>query len=416
MNIYFLKFLLLLSLVLTWSCEDNKEKYNGSPVGKAEFVPIVAVLKTNETSALPGQEIEYTVDLPASFRSVVTDSVAVETTSFSPSGSIRRSKLIFKPGVASETGKILIAGGTEIFENQIEMKVTAIFLYKPLLGKQFTASSNVINLSSGNSVVPSENSKKMRIGISWENKTVENFLKCNITRVNSVIITFKGLVPNATNKYPINFKGVNNVTAGVNIDAVYNSNLTQSASDFAAVCNSNSILNAAGITCTSSGSSVYVNYGNVRPVVTCPPLSPTAANSFKPFGATRFQIVEMPNDGNFPAYFDFFNSEIITRTGAPLEEAKNNLFNPGEYLVSMGAVVTSIIPRPLETVGADIRFKIVLRLPTGEVKVFPGVFRNPQISAGTNVPVSYDFTPIFKFKKTGLGDNAVFSDFQMLSL
>ena len=382
--------------MLLVSCTNTDEKYNGSPVGKLEFENVNAVISTDAVFALPGQEIEYKVTLPNEFRFVVTDSVAVETTSFSPSGNVRKSKLIFLPGQNTATAKILIGGGTEIFDNQIKIKVTSILPYKLVLGKQFTATSNTIDINSGNSLVPSENPKKMKIGISWENKTKKNFLLCNIIKSGFTSITFKGKGPNVL-KVKIN---------GVDYPISFDTDFAKSAINFSTLCNSTPALNAAGLTFENFGSSININFIGIRPTISFSGGNSSISNP-DPFSATKFESVDMPSDNSYPAYMDFFNSEIINKSGKALPEAQNNLFNPGNYLITMGATAATAF----ETVGANIKFRIVVRLPNGDVKIFPGTLINPQPTA-----INYSgFTPIFKFKKAGLGDNCVYDSFQILS-
>jgi hypothetical protein len=84
------------------SCDDDDDKFTGSPVGVLPFETVTATVST-DTFALPGQEINFTATLPESFRAVVMDTVTVQATIYSMGGGVRNASVDILPGSNSGT-------------------------------------------------------------------------------------------------------------------------------------------------------------------------------------------------------------------------------------------------------------------------------------------------------------------------
>lgn len=380
-----LKFLFICVILFSvLNCENDNVKFNGSPEGKLLFETITGTISTAELYVLPGQEVKYIATLPASFRSLVPEEVTVEATSYSISGGIRTSKLVIPAGQLSATGSIVIGGGAEIFDTKVQIKLTAINLSKSVLGKQFILNSNVLDIDSGSSSIPTENSKRMRIFVSWENKFKPNVMKCVFARVGSTAITFKNAVAGSTNV------GI----ANVNYAAVFNTDLPTTALNFVTTHGGKPALIAAGIMLQNVGNSVIIRYPAAAPII-------TVSGSNTAFSCTKFDKVDMAgaDNSNNPRVMDFYVSEIIQKNGKSLQEAQNNCFNEGKYSINFQANSATA----LEPGITNLKYRIAIRFPDGTVKIFNGIYNNISFAAGPK--------EICTFEKNGFGQNAVYSNF-----
>lgn len=395
MKKYFKLYALFFLSLLIVNCENDNVRYNGSPEGRLTFEEVTATISTLETYVLPGQEVEYTATLPASFRSIVNDEVTVEASAFSIGGGVRTSKLVIPVGALSAVGKIVIGGGAEIFDNQIKIKLTAINLSVPVIGKQFTLNSNVLNIDSGSSTIPASNPKRMRVFVSWENKFIPNTMKCTFGRIGSTAVTFKNAVAGTTQVK------INNV----NYNATFDTDLPTTALNFVNSYSNSPVLNAAGITLTNLGNSVIISYelAPTNPVIIVNGSSQTA------FGSSKFDRVDMLgiSSENNPRSMEFYVSEIIQKTGKSLQEGQNNCFNPGKYFIKFGPNSVN----SLEPGIVDMKYRIAIRFPDSTVKIFTGIYNNISYTLPPINNPDINLKTICTFSKTGLGDNSVYSNF-----
>ncbi len=170
------------SLFIFISCEPKEERFTGSPEGKLVFENVTAIVSTTNTFALQTQEIDFTATLPQGFRSLVSGKVTIEATTTTISGSVRKASVDVLPGQNSATGKIVVGGGGGTFDSIYTLKLTAINLENPVLGKQYTLDSNVLTIGFGGSTrIPDEDSKTLLVRIVWENKVTPNQLNCYVT-------------------------------------------------------------------------------------------------------------------------------------------------------------------------------------------------------------------------------------------
>ncbi|WP_309642595.1 hypothetical protein [Flavobacterium sp.] len=174
------------------SCENDDDKFTGSPVGNLDIETITGTVSTDATFALPGQVINFTATLPQEFRNIVTDTVTVQASIFTPGGGLRNASVDILPGSNTGTGEISIAGGDGTFDLTFDLKLTAINLKKVVPGKHYLLNSNTVTVASGNSGVPSENDKRLKVLVDWENKTTVNKLSVRMERVGLTNVTLSG--------------------------------------------------------------------------------------------------------------------------------------------------------------------------------------------------------------------------------
>jgi hypothetical protein len=377
---------ILFSLFTFLSCENDGERFNGSPVGKVPFENVTAVVSTNAVFALEGQQIDFTVVLPSSFRASYQGEVTVEASIFSIAGVVRTAKVIIPAGLSTMSGKISIAGDGGVFDSTVKLKLTAINLTNPVLGKQYTIDSNTIELQSGSSTVAAENTKRARFLVTWENVALPNGVRCVFSRVGSTAVTFKNPLAGTTSVR------INNVP----YIATFNTNLQTTASNFVASYSGNPVLNASGITLEASNSSVIIKYSaSIIP----PTVVVTSNNTL--FSADRYSTSNMPADIliNNQRRMDVYVSEIVPKNGKPLVESLESVWVPGKYQITLGASSAS----SLEPGITNLKYRISIRLPDNSVKIFSGVYTNISFLAGPKLICTFD--------KVGYGDTSTFENF-----
>lgn len=194
----------MLGAAILVSCEDDDNKFTGSPVGVMPIETLTGTVSTDVDFVLPGQTIDFTATLPAGFRDIVKDTVTVEASTFTTGGGVRRASVDILPGDESATGEIVVGGGGGTFDLSCDLKLTAINLKKVVPGKHYLMTSNTVTINSGNSSVPAENDSRLQIRISWENKTNPNNLRPKIVRTTGVETFFpNGIEPRIQKSYPI---------------------------------------------------------------------------------------------------------------------------------------------------------------------------------------------------------------------
>lgn len=174
------------------ACENDDEKFSGSPVGTNNIVTLQAQLDTDVTFALTNQEIDFTITLPQKF----ADTVNVEVTTISDSGRRVRESVEIRPDSLVKKGKIRAAGGA-IFETNFKMYISGISLQTPEpFGTHYLMTSDVKTILTGNSVIPDQDLNRLKIKLVWENAAPENLLELWIGRPTLADIeqnTFEGL-------------------------------------------------------------------------------------------------------------------------------------------------------------------------------------------------------------------------------
>jgi hypothetical protein len=181
-NLKAILFMSLLAAAFT-SCEEDDEKFSGSPVGNNNIETLHAVLDTGDDLtdvdfALTDQEIDFKVTLPHTF----SDTVNVEVTTISDSGRRVRESIEIKPDSIFKRGKIRAAGGA-IFDTNFKMYVSGIALQTPEpFGTHYLMDSNEITIGTGSSVIPDQDLNRLKIKIVWPNVSASNSLQLVIGR------------------------------------------------------------------------------------------------------------------------------------------------------------------------------------------------------------------------------------------
>lgn len=177
-------------LALFASCEKGSI-YTGSPVDNTnlQIVTLVGDISTPVASALTDQKIPFSFDLKRTF----ADTVRVEATTLSNGGRRRKAFVEVLPGQQVGTGEILAAGG-DIFNSTFSLALTAIELYTVEPGKHYLMASNVVNINTGNTSIPTDDSSRMQIKLAWPNaSSTTNRLKLIIDRPGAVADAVPGL-------------------------------------------------------------------------------------------------------------------------------------------------------------------------------------------------------------------------------
>lgn len=175
-----LKKIFLLSLVAAFavSCQDDDDRYNGSPdSGRLNIVTLEGTISTTAQSALTDQEIDWTVELPRTF----SDTVLVEATAISNSGRRFRSSLIVEPNSNTATGEILAPGGA-IFDTTFKLYLSGIALQEVEQGTHFLIKSDTLNIPTGNSGIPVQATDRIKVRLVWENASTTNSLQLTVDR------------------------------------------------------------------------------------------------------------------------------------------------------------------------------------------------------------------------------------------
>jgi hypothetical protein len=191
----------ILLMVTFYSCDNSNEKFSGSPVDNLTIETIEGIVSTDVENnfALPGQEINFTVTLPDSFRAKVHDSVTVEATTLTVTGSKRTASLILGEDQLTATGKILV-GGSSVFDSSFKLYLSAIHVNNNDSGVHYLLNSNTIDLLSSNSSVPDLFDDRLQVKIAWENNSKKNTVRCYVKNSSNQQYTI------ANGDYPKDFK------------------------------------------------------------------------------------------------------------------------------------------------------------------------------------------------------------------
>lgn len=371
--------------VLLTSCSNDDDKFTGSPVGNLQFETITGQISVDADFALPGQEINFTATIPDEFRALVTDTVTVQATAYSMGGSIRNASVDILPGETSGTDKIIVPGGGGTFDLNFNVKLTAIALKKTVAGKHYLITSNTVNVASGSSGVPTTNDKRLKLSVDWENKTIVNKLRVRVERVGLTTMTIRGTQGSGNIKvgsttYPINF----------------NTDLATTAATFVND-NLSTFQTAHGITLSSVGSDIQFAYTSVTPPVITITAVGTGTNGIR---GDIYSDVIAAAAGDWPKSY-FFAANKLGSTSEGVASATGvspYAYTPGVYKVKIGVNTNS----DLATSPLDLKYRLVLRYPNGDVKIYSGVYNNLSASSG--------YKPVLTITKTGLGDSSSYTD------
>ncbi len=369
--------------VLLISCDNDDDKFSGSPVGNQSIETINGTISTDAEFALPGQEINFTATIPAEFRALVTDTVTVQATAYSMGGSIRNASVDILPGETSATEKITVPGGGGTFDLAFDLKLTAIALKKTVPGKHFLLTSNTVNIASGNSGVPSTNDKRLKLSIDWENKTSINRLRVKVERVKLTTITLRGTqgsgnIKIGTTTYPINFS----------------SDLETTAANFVSAQVS-AISANHGIDVTSVGSDIqFKYYTDTPPVIT---IASVGSNGVR---GDVYGEVNVGPVTDWPKSYFFSASKLGTTSEGTATPTANSsyAYTPGEYRIKIGVNSDA----DLASAPLDLKYRLVLRYPNGDIKIYNGVYNNLSGTSG--------YKSVLTVTKTGLGDQTTYTD------
>lgn len=387
-NFKILLFAVLLGVFFT-SCDDDDDKFAGTPVGVMPIETVTATLSTDATFALPGQEINFTATLPASFRAVVKDTVTVQCTIYTMGGGVRNASVDILPGQDSGTEKISVPGGGGTFDLNFDMKLTAINLKKVVPGKHFLLTSNTINIPSGNSVVPTTNDKRLKISIDWEEISTPRKVRVKVERVGLTTVTLTtGTGGSGTLR--IN---------GTPFTVPFSTDLATTAANF--VTAQSAALAAIGVTVTSVGTDLYLAYSGVSPLVT---FTNGGVRALVYGEAYVGSVTDNPKTYFLSASKLGTTSEGISTSSVPVTVPQPIFtpspyaYNPGTYVFKIGVVRADDMEAPV----VDLKYRIVVRFPNGDLKVYNGVYNALSVASG--------FKTVLSVTKTGLGDSTTYSD------
>jgi hypothetical protein len=389
MKNYINTFFYLSILILFFSCVPDNEKFNGTPEdNNLSIETVIGSISTPVTFALPGQLVDFTVTLPQDFVSKVNTKLTVEAVTTTTGMSIRKGYVTLNPGQNSGSGKILVGGGGGTFSMPVSLKLNAVSLETAFPGKQFLLTSEKVIVDSGDTSVPDDSDNKFQIKVAWESTSSGNPMTCSISRDNSTALTLKG-----NNWTSVKYIKI----SGTDYPIVFNTDLNTTAFNFKNL--QGPIIQAdKGIEVKSSGKALLFNFGvaGIQEILMSP-FSATVPPPPSPFGVFF-------SGGNFitgtnlkSKSYQILNSQLTSTSSSETVETG---FNEGTYIVS-------IIPSGvIEATTTNLRYRIIVKLPSGLVNIYNGVFNNI-----TSTSPKKD---IFKFTKTGLGQNADYGNFLQL--
>ena len=379
----FLQFLILLFVLSSCTKED---KYEGTPISnKQDIETINGTIVSNTMFALPGQFIDFTATLPVEFINIVNQDINIEVQTSTLGGSLRRSSVKVLKGQNIVTGKVLVGGGDGTFYMPVKLKLNAVKLTTEITGKHFLLTSDSVTINSGVTSVPVDDDRRLQIKIAWESLQTGNNLTCNISRVGSVALTLRGSVSS----------GADIKITGTAYPFTFNTDLVTTATNF--VTNySAAILTNKNIIVTSVGKSIFFKYSTpTAPLITINSTT-TPANTLNLNGAT-FSSFNFQPGSSLSAFkqYPILNSQILSSSASGLESVEGG-FNEGDFAISLK-------PAILETTPVDVKYRIIIKKPSGEVFIYNGVLLN-----ATTASLS---KKVLTFSKSGYGDAAVYDYF-----
>lgn len=370
-------FVIFLSLI---SC-TKEDKFEGTPsLNGQEIETIKGTVVSNTSFALPGQTINFTATLPIDFINKVNQEISVEVQTKSISGSSRRTSIKFPKGQNVMTGKVLV-GGDGTFFMPVYMKLNAVKLTEEIAGKHYLLTSDDVIIDSGSTSVPVDDDSRLQIKIAWENKTTGNNFLCSIARVGSTAVSLKGSLSSSA-KITI---------SGTQYPFTFDTDLTTTATNFvttyAAIISANK-----NIIVTKVGKAIFFKYVTLGPPVITIASTTTPANA-RNLGGSVFNSFIFSAGSDSSKEYPILNSQLSSTT---VVESQAFAFNEGDFVVS-------IKPSVLEIDPSDVKYRIIIKQPNGDVLVSNGTF----IAASATSSAK----KVLTFSKTGYGDSAVYNQF-----
>lgn len=203
--------ILIVPVILLFSCEKEDDVFTGSPVdSNVSFETLTGTISTNETITVAGQKIPVTITLPQAFE----DSVSVQVTSFLPSTNKRiTTSVIIPEGETSITEEI---SAPPVDNSDLPYVVEAQYFLsgistapnvKPVgfAGKQYSLVSNLLKVDFGDTTMPGPNANKLSIRFDYELPKYRS----SVSSFNSIKVVLKRLdgttvTTNANPSTPIN--------------------------------------------------------------------------------------------------------------------------------------------------------------------------------------------------------------------
>lgn len=422
--IYFL--LVLAGLFLT-SCESDEVKYSGTPVGNQQIITLQGIISTTVTDALPNQKVPFTVQLPRAFK----DTVDVEVTTFSMSGTRTRVSVEFLPNETVVSDEIPAVGGA-IFNNTFDMYISGFNIRHTEPGIHYLIESNKITINTGNSAVPADDNTRFQVSVFWPN-AVQNDFRIWTDRPNVYSYTSAPGATNSGNTFTVSdtnglrvgmvvslSSGTGTLRLNTMVTAITSATtFTTNMAPQIAIGN-NAVVSGGGEDIVLSGGSSDGNYvtftsgttdglvvgmpisviaGTGRFFTAGPPfpVSPTILEIVSP---TKIRVsgIQIPLvDATVSATFPDGTPPSISAFGianSPTTVTVGTASNVGEH-------VFKILPIKTATPGTDLPYRVVWKYPDGTVGYYNGVFEAATLSSASET--------ILKVTKTGNGTNATYA-------
>lgn len=191
----FLKILCIFSIFLFFTNCEKDEVVTGSPIGKLDIVPINVTVSTSAIAALQDEKFSFTATLPTG--KTFTDDVTVEASAFNKRGARTKGTAVILAGQSSGTGDILGVGG-DVYDTDFQLSLSSILLKTVEQGKHYVISSNVIDVPTGNTSIPVDETSKLQIKLAWpDSGNTKNKLRLSIVRPSPLIVALP--TPTTTN-------------------------------------------------------------------------------------------------------------------------------------------------------------------------------------------------------------------------
>ena len=421
--IYFL--LVLAGLFLT-SCESDEVKYSGTPVGNQEIITLQGIISTTVTDALPNQKVPFTVQLPRAFK----DTVDVEVTTFSMSGTRTRVSVEFLPNETVVSDEIPAVGGA-IFNNTFDMYISGFNIRHTEPGIHYLMTSNKITINTGNSSVPSDDNTKFQVSVFWPNAARNDF-RIWTDRPNVVNYTSAPGATNSGTTVTVNDTSglrvgmvvsvssgtgafrVNTMVTAITSATTFTTNIAASTA-----LGNDAVVSGGGedIVLTgarSEGNRVILSSGTTDGLVVNMPIAVIA-------GTGRFTTTTGPLAVS-PTILEIISPTEFRVSGIniPLVDATISAIYPdGNPAVSAFAIANSlttntvgtgsnvgehvfkILPSRVAAPGTDLPYRVVWKYPNGTVGYYNGVFEAATLSSASET--------ILKVTKTGNGPSATYT-------
>lgn len=199
-------FLVSLLAVFAVSCQDDDDRFNGSPdSGRLNIVTLDGIITTPAQSALTNQQIDWTVKLPRAFN----DTVLVEATAINNTGRRLRANVLVMPGETEATEKITAPGGAS-FNTTFKLYLSGIALQTVDEGIHYLIKSDTLEIPTGNSSVPDQESDRLIVRLVWENPSAANNLALKVDRPDPIADAIVGGGNLREHKFTLGATGNNN--------------------------------------------------------------------------------------------------------------------------------------------------------------------------------------------------------------